>query len=147
MDLRSVTPCELFQGDAPCSCADVQMQRGGGAAIRHPYLRFLRSGGLRGYGPQATGSPTSIVCRSYALSQVAAPGSCTKSSVPASIETGNNRTNEQTISICPFCCLCFCLFFVTPSVSSLCLLLYLLVSPSESGRAVKRELNESGRRC
>ena len=60
--------------------------------------------GLRGYGPQATGSPASIVYRPYALSQMVAPGSCTKSSVPA-IETDQILTNEQKVCHCPFCCL------------------------------------------
>jgi hypothetical protein len=39
-----------------------------------------------------------------ALSQKVAPGSCTKSSVPA-IETDQILTNEQKVCRCPFCCL------------------------------------------
>ena len=61
--------------------------------------------GRRGCGPQATGSPTSIVCRSYALSQRVAPGSCTQSCCSAT-ETDQILTNEQNIPRCPFCCLC-----------------------------------------
>jgi hypothetical protein len=62
--------------------------------------------GRRGCGPQATGSPTSIVCRSYALSQRAAPGSCTQSCCSAK-HSDQNPTNEQNVSIYPFCCLCW----------------------------------------
>ena len=61
--------------------------------------------GLRGYGPQATGSPASIVYRPYALIQRVAPGSCTQSCCSAT-ETDQILTNEQNIPHCPFCCLC-----------------------------------------
>jgi hypothetical protein len=61
--------------------------------------------GRRGCGPQATYSPTSIVCRSYALIQRVAPGPCTQSCCSVT-ETGKILTNEQKVSHCPFCCLC-----------------------------------------
>jgi hypothetical protein len=62
--------------------------------------------GQRGCGPQATYSPTSIACRSCALIQRVAPGSCTQSCCSVT-ETGKILTTNKKFSTARFAaCVC-----------------------------------------